>query len=377
MKTATLIGYHGHKNLGDDIFRRILLKWFADHLNIKKCYITASKDSIEKELFEVEISAMESPVKRINRLLWLPIFYRAMKSDYLVFSAGSIFTIQPFFLIYITLLILKTIRRNSLKVFAVGVSIGPFKSEFDKYWCFKSLALMDDVLLRDKKSMQLLESSGLDLSYKLSYDLALCWGSFFPAPQVNSKPECGVLGVSLTSRGYGKCNDQSHSNICDSIYESIKHAVYEDKLAEVRIFAICSDLNDGDIELSNHMLDRLSHLPCKVDVIVYDGYNIEAYLSVMYGCSLMIALRMHAGIMAVGIPIPVFQISYAVKISEFYEHSNLSTVNMYKVSDVTVENVKEFLVDGLRGHGLSLSLDQAANLKKLESTVYNDLIDLK
>jgi len=178
-KKATLVGYHGHRNLGDDIFLRVLINWLGKSLGVGECFVIGNGPAIPGILDGVKLHAVENPVKGIARILWLPILYRSIKSDYLVFAAGSIFTIQPFFIMYVVLFLLKIIREDKLKIAAIGISVGPFKSDFDRYWCFKSLGLMDSILLRDEASKRLLDEAAVEASYGLSYDMALCWENIF------------------------------------------------------------------------------------------------------------------------------------------------------------------------------------------------------
>jgi len=376
MKSATLIGYHGHKNLGDDIFRSIILKWMNTSLNVNKCFITAPSNSIEKTLFGITMETIETPIKNISRFLWISIFISSLRSNYVVFSAGSIFTIQPFFLMFLTLRLLKSIKGDSLSIMAVGVSIGPFRSNFDKYWCFKSLSLMDQILLRDEKSKKIIDESSFSINSKVSYDLALCWRKMFPYLEKVRKKDNKIIGLSLTLRGFGECTSTVHSHICDSVITSIESVVNRVSISEIRIFAICSDSVDGDILLSKHFEERLLKLRCKINIVIYDGHNIDDYLNLIYECSVVLASRMHAGIMALTASIPVYQISYAIKISEFYKHCDLSIVYMYKISEVTEQNMEEFFVAGLL---LKLSNHyqiQSDRLNELESVMYYDLIKL-
>lgn len=376
MKTAVLVGYHGHKNLGDDIFRKILMNWLATVLKVTACSVSAKKHSIEQTIFGIKLSTFETPVKRVSRFLWLPIFFKSLKSDYLIFSAGSIFTIQPFFIMYVTIYFLKLIRGKSLSVMAVGVSIGPFKNNFARYWCLRSLSLMDQVLLRDKKSSDILKKSNLKIAYTLSYDLALSWYETFPELlSVRSNNSC-LIGLSLTTRGFGVCAADEHSNICNSVISAIESVIQYNDKAELRIFSVCNDSTDGDLEICKHLAKRLIVSGFKAEIMIYDGNNVDEYLSLIYECSLMIASRMHAGILATGASIPVYQISYADKIKAFYEHCGLSTTYMHSVDNVNKHDIEEFLSQGLLFQLTDFADIQCRNIKQKGKIVYSDLMNL-
>lgn len=374
MKTATLIGYHGRKNLGDDIFREITLRWLATALGVSTCYITAHKGTVEASTAGITLRTVESPVSGIARLLWLPVFLRALRSDFLVFSAGSIFTIQPFLLMFLTLRLLKLFRGKRLRILAVGVSIGPFKNRFDRYWCLKSLALMERIMLRDLKSIKLIEAPGHCFAAELSYDLALCWDRLVPEQVVQKVP--GLIGLALTARGYGRCTGGHHSGNCNSIVASIGEFLDQNESTRVRVLCVCSDEVDGDVRLSRHIADRFAKWRDRIDIVVYDRQGIEHFLALIRQCSLVIASRMHAGIMAMNASIPVYQISYAEKITSFFEHCGLSTTYLYTHDQVTTESLTTFLRKGLSNELESFSSAQSASLLKKGDIVYSDLLRL-
>lgn len=374
MKTATLVGYHGRKNFGDDIFREIVIRWLSTVLNVNKCHITAEKDLLEPIISNVAIHTFSSPIKRISRLLWLSIFLKAMRSDYLIFSAGSIFTILPFFLLYLVIWQLKLIRGDTLKIMAIGVSIGPFRNNFDRYWCFKTLSLMDHILLRDLKSKKVLDAADVNLSCDLSYDLALCWHRMFVVPY--KKKKLGLIGIAVTSRGFGSCQDGKHSHNCNAIIEATEDAMNQNAYARIRILCVCSDEVDGDLALCNHINSRLLKWGSRVEVVIYNGKDIDIFLPAIYECSLMIASRMHAGIMAMCASIPLYQISYAEKITSFFEHCELSSAFLYSHDQMTRESLKNFLHQGLLNNLDSFAVEQSTSLRKKGDIIYNDLLML-
>ena len=340
MNKATLVGYHGHKNLGDDIFREILFNWMSKDLNVNACAITAANGSIISHK-TIEVECIEPPVKKISRSIWLPIFTKAIKSKYLIFSAGSIFTIQPFFIIYILLLLLKLIRKD-LKIYAVGVSAGPYKSKFDKYWCLKAFALMDHVMLRDKRSEGILSGAGMDINYRLSYDLALSYYQFFLKSKTTTKHR-KILGVSLTDRGFESCS-MGHSKLCDLYVELLRGVLNTEFNPEVRLYAVCSDKEYGDVELCEHVMERLHEFSDRVSIVKYNN-DIDKHLDSLLECSALIATRMHAGVMAILNNVPTYQISYAEKISEFYCHTSISNKYLRNMNEISTNDMYEFVLD--------------------------------
>jgi len=377
MKTAILVGYHGHKNLGDDMFLRVIIKWLKEKLEVNMCTVSAKQGTIDSELYGVTLKAMEPPIKKISRSLWLAIFMKSMKSDYLIFSAGSIFTIQPFFIVYITLRILRFIRGDFLNIMAVGVSLGPYRSRADKYWCLKALDQMNYVMLRDKKSAEILGKSGVSVPYKLSYDLALSWTKMYPGRNVRQMQQGDVIGLALTSRGFGLCTENNHSHNCNAITKALTEATKEYSNARVKIFGVCNDDIDGDFKLCRHIEQRLLSAGVRAKIVMYGDGKIDPYLDQLRDCKLLIASRMHAGIMATLGSIPVFQISYAEKIMAFYEHCDLSKNYIRINDDVSDSAITEFISLAMSGKLKDFADSQNVILRHKADLVYRDLMELK
>lgn len=355
LKTATIVGYHGYSNLGDDIFLNVICRWLREHMHVDHCFVTAREGSIEQELSGVRLEPFIKPC-RISRLQWISIFLKARRSDFLIFSAGSIFTIQPFLLMYTVLRLLKLLKGKNLQIMAIGVSIGPFFSDHDKYWCARSLELMDYVQVRDSQSSELLKKMNYYGHYLQSYDLALSWK--LPAIETSKKIP-NLIAIAVTSRGFGFCGDE-HSGLCETIFKALDNTLEQNRDVTIKILSVCSDELDGDEPISNHIRDRLAHWGDRIETVVYDGKNIDVMLDTISECSLMISSRMHAGIMAILASVPTYQISYAEKITNFFLHSGVSTDYLYQNDLVTLKSLSEFIDYGLAG-----DLTEIANCQRL------------
>lgn len=373
MKIATLVGYHGHRNLGDDIFLKVTCRWLKQSLDVETCFVSEKSGNVSRTLSGVNLIPFSNPYSRISRFMWIPIFLRTIKSDFLVFSAGSIFTIQPFILMYSTLRLLKLLRGRGLQIMAIGVSIGPFTNKRDEYWCARSLALMDYVLLRDSLSKQRIDDMHQGIRSILSYDLALSWSDAFPCQEKREKQF--VIGIAITERGFGSCMAE-HSRNCKAITRALASVLKQFAQLELRIFNICSDSVDGDQLISHHIRCQLAEWDDRIETFVYDGDDIDGILEPIARCSLMVASRMHAGVMAMLASIPVYQISYAEKIRNLFIHSGLSTRYLYDHSEVSEQSLLEFLHAGLAGELKMFANEQKMVLRCKGDHVRKSLLDL-
>ena len=346
VKVATIVGYHGYRNFGDDIFLEIVVNWLHTSLDVKKCFVMEKVAGVARKVDGVNVIPFSNSIARISRLAWILIFLNAKKSDLLVFSAGSIFTIQPFFLMYLVLLLLRLLRGNRLQILAVGVSIGPFSNNFDKYWCGRSLALMNHVLLRDSHSVAQIERMNKKIEASLSYDLALSW--YDKVCCRNIVKDRKIIGVALTKRGFGQCEEE-HSEICNSIVDALDKIAVSSALVELRLFNVCGDQADGDYHICEHLLGRLSRWKERIEIVSYENVDIYGMVESLSECSAVVAARMHAGIMASLSAVPVLQISYSEKIRNYYLNSGLSEEYLFDNEEVSEPTVEHFLVDALSG----------------------------
>ncbi|MBK9305869.1 MAG: polysaccharide pyruvyl transferase family protein [Nitrospira sp.] len=373
-RTATLVGYHGYQNLGDDIFRRLVCQWLYSSFQIETIYISTKQDGTVCCDSQMQIVPFRSFFTYISRLLWLSVFCKSLKSKALIFSAGSIFTIQPFCLIYLTLRLLRLLRGNELRVLAIGVSIGPFHSSSDQHWCLKCLALMDYVLVRDSQSKLLIDESGHTINVHESFDLALCWGKVPTVPKLaGSVP---ILGLVVTERAFGTCTAE-HSVNCAGMLQVVREMATEIKELRVRILCVCNDESDGDRLISQHVYENLSSpLGNALELIYYENDKVEEMLGLIAECSSLISARMHAGIMGTLASVPVYQISYADKIKEFYIHSELSTQYLADHTNLSHVSLSEFLSRSLKGQLQDFAHTQKMILEEKGRQITTKLMEL-
>ncbi len=275
------------------------------------------------------------------------IFKKAMRSDILVLAAGSIFSIQPFFEMYLALRFLKLLRGKNLRIIAVGVSIGPFQNIRDQKWCLRALSLMDSVLIRDYQSKLLIDSSTEKINAQLSFDLALSWHISHLEIKAEQKP--ALIGLSTTESAFGKCKT-GHTDNCNTLVKAFEQILKNSNEVKIRILCVCSDKRGGDNSISNHIFEMLkTNWGARIEIVIYQEEKIAELLFSISECSLMIAARMHAGIMGMLTALPVYQISYAEKIRNFFTHTGLSTEYLYDHDKITQQSMYEFMVGALNG----------------------------
>lgn len=370
--TATLIGYHGYQNLGDDIFREVILRWLGERLGVKTCFVTARDDVFAGSRYGVSIIPFTNPLARISRFQWLQIFIRGLRSHYLVFGSGSIFSVQPFLLIRLVLGLLKAIRGESLKIVAIGISVGPFRTEAQKDQCLRVLAMMDCVLTRDITSSEILSKSKWPVRVLQSADISLC-ASFLAASQAPAAPR-NRIGLVVTRRAFGNCVTDE-GGPCRELLNALA-MVNDEQAAEIRILCVCMDPTDGDAALSREFAHALGRRKIACEITYYKDGNLAEFLQAMKECAAVISSRLHGGVVAMLYGVPVFQVEYETKGRELARRCNLSDDFLRPAADLQSNEIARFLRMAREGSLQHASSSDRALLAECGSLVETQLGEL-
>ena len=369
---ATLVGYHGRKNFGDDIFLQVSSDWVNKKFKINNIYVAGKKEGVPSEIKGVKIFPFEKSKYLITRFLWVDIFIHALKSRYILFSAGSIFTIQPFFLAWILLSLVKKIKGHNFGVGAMGVSIGPFRDKISLKYGPKLIKLMDFCILRDRASFDLIEQLSDKKNYSLSYDLALQWGPAWSYKKRHNG-ELKVIGVCFHPGAWGGVKNMGYESNLAIYIEALRHFCLKNKNTHVKVFAACSDDLDGETEFVNFIYEELGKSNISAEEIIYNGSGTEEFANNIQQCDAVITSRMHVGIIGMMGAVPVFQLDYARKVGDFYGHTGLSSDFLYSATDVTSADIRRFLEESVTGSLLRLAEDRMNKLKNLSTHVLKSM----
>lgn len=347
MTNATLVGYHGRRNLGDDIFLRIGCE-LLESVGVKKVYVAGYAEHVPSSIegLDIQVKGFENRNAISARYVWVQAFFHMLRSRVLLLCAGSILTIQPFFLAYVLILLAKLLNPK-LRVVGLGLSVGPFMSEFDKLWCGRLLSLFDCILLRDAQSYALAKELGAGGRSELAYDIAISWQRKIGGHLANGG-EC--IGVSLNERALLEADSDKGGGLVDRVAESIASLSSGSSRISVKVLSVCADEVDGDEDVSCRVVSRLTELGVEARLVSYDGKRPDRFVGEISTCSAVVTSRMHTGVLAMMSGVPVFQISYAPKIDEFYSRCGLGGEFLYRPDAVTREDISGFL-QGVRAGG--------------------------
>lgn len=364
-RKATVFGYHGMKNFGDDFFLEFILD-FLKKKNFDKAVVIAKKGSLgrlkENQGLEV-IEGVTSRIKLRGYEKWGALLHHSITSEYLIFCAGSIFTILPERLFNFLVRFLRFVRPR-VKIIAIGVSIGPFRSLKAENLVVSAIASFDQIAVRDKKSMLFVGSHPHAVFMR---DLA-----FSCLPDEIIDKEDGSLGLCLNPYASilspKKMSDEIDRN--DLFVSEIFNAFTVGAVRSVTLFTTCSNPVYGDRQLADDIFLKLTRLKVPVKQVVYEGCIAE-FRYELSKCEKVIASRLHAGFFSLLGRANVLQLKYAEKVSEFYGGLDLQGIVFLDAYDIPSDKLKRFLTGSYQifpkdEQVLKATADDAArNLEKL------------
>lgn len=304
MKPMFILGYYGFKNAGDDAMLYSLLREFHV-LNKDWGYrvLSMNHTAIPSEVVQsVECVPLTIP-KTIAALA---------KSSCIILGGGthlySYGKRLKSFVVNARILMLglsaKLLRK---KFYMLSVGIGTFNSWLNQLLAKWSCKLATHILVRDRASLETLNSWGCAQKSSLSFDVSALLGNGRIGDNIGMK----VLGLSITPvyevyhRQPGK-----DERIIDSISFAVNKLLDNDSELEVALYVFNGGKN-GDKEFTESLYCSLFYRD-RVSIIDYEP-NPEMMLDKVAQCSYFVSMRYHAGVYAYLLKIPQIIIEYMPK----------------------------------------------------------------
>lgn len=290
-----LAGYFGCGNLGDDA----ILLGFLNGIRDQK----------------FEIKALTANVEGLMRQYGLQGVYRkdfnAIKSaidecDALVFPGGSIFqdVTSTRSVAYYSKLVTDA-KKAKKQVFLLGQGVGPLNGFLGKRLAASAFNSADSVALRDPASVSALQSIGFKGKSRVTGDMA--W--LLPPPTLSdSSQSFGVAGtrtVGISARPWGKDKNKAVIKVFAELAQILTKNGYIPTFIEMD--------RDEDGPLIQEIAKTLGGK-------VPDMRNMNSPVQVQQRLSRMegvIAMRLHAGILAATVGVPAFMVAYDPKVNAF------------------------------------------------------------
>jgi len=288
-----LAGYFGCGNLGDDA----ILVGFAEGLASRHDEVVVLSGSPEDTFRNYKLSSV--PRRDMGAV------DKAIKEcDALVFPGGSIFqdvtSVKSAY--YYSSLVTRA-KKAGKKVVFLGQGVGPVTSFFGKRWTAAAFQAADGIAVRDPASMATLKELGVTKPIKVTADLAF----LMPRPE-ESDEEIGFQVGSMKTVGISARPHGKGSEIVD-LFGEFARLLFKANYLPVLI--------EMDHEQDGPLILEISKKQGgKIPDLRKQGrpQQIANRLSRM---DAVVAMRLHAGILAANVGIPPLMVSYDPKVTAF------------------------------------------------------------
>lgn len=338
MARILLAGYFGCGNLGDDSILQGYLHGMRAAGMAQDFYALSGDPEMTFRNYGVPASDRMN-VRLVNDAL--------EECDALVMPGGSLFqdATSTRSVAYYKELVIRA-KKKGKKVLILGQGVGPLNSYFGKRMAAEAFKAADAVSVRDPVSLTTLQGLGVNRPVQVTADCAL----LLPPP-VDVGEQFGVAGmktIGIAPRPYGKPKDTValFSEFCTLLYRA----------GMVPTLIEMDRKQDGDLIdlIEKKFGGRIAHIR-KLDVPSTAQARIGRMESI-------VAMRLHAGILAAMMGIPPLMISYDPKTTAFSKMLGLSNPPM--IEGLTAQRLfEQFLA-----HQRSQSRDRqvvAASIKDL------------
>lgn len=294
-KRLVLAGYFGCGNLGDDA----ILQAFAG---------AAAERGYEMRVLSgnVEMVMRRYGLQGVHRLDHGRIKEAIDEADALVFPGGSIFqdVTSVRSVAYYSNLV-KMAKKSGKRVALLGQGLGSLNRFLGRRMAQAALAQADVIVLRDQASLSVLQSLGIKTRVQTAADLAY----LLPEPKISDESQSfgvgGMKTVGLAPRPWG--NDKGRHVV--KVFGELAQIMNKNGFMPVMI--------EMDSNSDRAIIQAISK---QQGGKVPELKNIETPAQLQQRLARMesvIAMRLHAGILAATVGVPPYMVSYDPKVTAF------------------------------------------------------------
>lgn len=302
MKARLLLaGYLGCGNYGDDAILLGFLEGIAPY-GYEYSVLASSPEKLMRTYGLTAVARFDaSQVK-----------HAIEECDALVFPGGSIFqdVTSVRSVIYYSSLVRKA-KKAGKKVIMLGQGVGPLKTFFGKRFARAAFDRADVLVVRDPQSAQTVRSLGCKVNPRVAADLAF----LLPDPDLANAPAFsagGMKTVGLSIRPFGKLTPQiveTFSDLARLLFKAGWMPVMMG-LDENEDFALMDQISKKNGGKVPDLKGVSGPVPLQQRIARMDA---------------VIAMRLHAGVLAATVGVPPYMVSYDPKVNAFANSLGLAT----------------------------------------------------
>jgi polysaccharide pyruvyl transferase WcaK-like protein len=323
---CVLTGYYGMNNFGDDIFCQVAA-W-----GVNKYWGKQARFLVDNLPIFPDFIDYHHPLGfKIKGHASIFQYYESLFSSMIVYSGGSIFHSQPktFYSAAYFQYFLSQFGKN---LGAIGISVGPFKSQKDYRWIKKFLSRFSFIATRDQQSYEILMDMNLSNKLIQAFDLAVLYPKIIDCGvSIKQFKKRKIVGVNLCHyERYIKGNLESEKFREEKLFQTIKLLLERNDNVQVRFFVLNSNPFNGDNAITKNFIERLNIYKQRIQIIEYKNDPITVYKELI-NCDLMLGVRLHAAIMAYSAGTPFILIEYHPKCTNFLD--DIAYPQQYRVGN--------------------------------------------
>lgn len=299
-KRFVLSGYFGFKNFGDEAILSVLVKKLQ--AGGHRITIISSDPQYTKKQFR--------HIRSVYTFKFQDIIGAIAKSNVLVSGGGSLLqdvTSIKSLIYYLLVISIGLFLRKKVIIFAQG--IGPIRSKFGQFLTKNILKHCDYVSVRDEKSLQLLNSWGINA------DL-LCDPIF--STQTDCSKKNNILAVQL--RDFKTMNDDFIDRLAQKVVQD-----FSDMEVEIYSFQDAIDKN-----ICEKFEKALKMLRPELKTTLYTGLSNDEIIQKLAKAQYLIAMRFHAIIIGLVSRVKVLSINYDIKVEKISKEFNIPMIELNK-----------------------------------------------
>ena len=309
-KRFVLSGYFGFKNCGDEAILSVLVKKLQNDGH--RITIISSDPQYTKKQFK--------HIRSVYTFKFQDIIGAIAKSNVLVSGGGSLLqdvTSIKSLIYYLLVISIGLFLRKKVIIFAQG--IGPIRSKFGQFLTKNILKHCDYVSVRDEKSLQLLNSWGINA------DL-LCDPIF--STQTDCSKKNNILAVQL--RDFKTMNDDFIDRLAQKVVQD-----FSDIEVEIYSFQDAIDKN-----ICEKFEKALKMLRPELKTTLYTGLSNDEIIQKLAKAQYLIAMRFHAIIIGLISRVKVLSINYDIKVEKISKEFNIPMIELNKSFATQFEELK-------------------------------------
>ncbi len=320
-------GYHGFINNGDDATLQSLVLGLREKDSKIKIVVLSKNPAITKSQFDVDA---------INRYNIFKIIKTMKKTNTLVTGGGTLFqdatsTRNIHYYGFITTLA----KKYGLKTMLYGNGIGPITKQSNKNYTKKVLNQVDVITLRDKDSLDTLET--LDINQPLTYLKA--------DPALTLKKKCNKSCEEILQK-YNIQKDTKYFIValrpwkhCVKNFENILDDIVKYTFENYNTIPVFLPMhNPNDIEISKRL-----HMKNPNSILINVNYTTDDVLTLIGNATFVLGMRLHSIIYALKENTPVIALNYDPKVSGVMSMANQKLI--VNVENTNFEEIKNHIDD--------------------------------